>query len=66
MEAEKQAIREILEKRFGEKTKENNSESSSEEGTPRKHRRVSRNLVAKKRVGGGPKRNQGRGPQWHH
>ena len=49
-------MREILEKRFAGTKKGDNSENSSEEGTPRKQRRTSQNLVAKKRVGGGAKR----------
>ena len=36
-------------------------ESSSEEGTPRKQRRTSRYLVAKKRVGGGAKKKSRKG-----
>ena len=65
-EAEKWAMREILEKRF-EGTKEgDDSESSSEEGTPRKQRRMFQDLVAKKRVGGGAKKKSRKGLQWHH
>ena len=36
-------------------------ESSSKEGTPRKQRRTSRDLVAKKRVGGGAKKKSRKG-----
>ena len=60
-EAEKQAIKDLLEKRT-EGPKEGDSlESSSEEGTPRKQRRTSRDLVAKKRVGGGAKKKSRKG-----
>ena len=60
-EAERQAIKDLLEKRT-KKTKEGDSlESSSEEGTPRKQRRTSRDLVAKKRVGGGAKKKSRKG-----
>ena len=60
-EAEKQAIKDLLEKRI-KGTKEGDSlESSSEEGTPRKQRRTSRDLVAKKRVGGGAKKKSRKG-----
>ena len=55
-EAERRAIKDLLEKRT-KKTKEgSSSESSYEEGTPSKQRRTSRDLVAKKRVGGGAKK----------
>ena len=60
-EAEKQAIKDLLEKRT-EGAKEGDSlESSSEEGTPRKLRRKSQDLVAKKRVGGGAKKKSRKG-----
>ena len=60
-EAEKQAIKDLLEKRT-KKTKEGDGpESSSEEGTPRKQRRTSWDLVAKKRVGGGAKKKSRKG-----
>ena len=45
-------IKDLLEKRTEGAKKGDSSESSSEEGTPRKQRRTSRDLVAKKRVGG--------------
>ena len=55
-EAEKQAKKDLLEKGTKGTKEGDSSESSSEEGTPRKQRRTSRDLVAKKRVGGGAKK----------
>ena len=54
-------MRKILEKRFGETKKGSNLESSSKEGTPRKQSRMSQDLVAKKRVGGGAKKKSRKG-----
>ena len=59
--AEKQAIKELLEKRTKRTREGDSSDSSSEEGTPRKQRRTSLDLVAKKRVGGGAKKKSRKG-----
>ena len=59
--AEKQAIKDLLEKRTKETKEGDSSESSSEEGTPRKQGRTSWDLVAKKRVGGGAKKKSRKG-----
>ena len=60
-EAEKWAIKDLLEKRTKETKEGSSSESSSKEGTPREQRRTSRDLVAKKRVGGGAKKKSRKG-----
>ena len=60
-EAEKQATKDLLEKRTKETKERDSSESSSKEGTPRKQRRTSRDLVAKKRMGGGAKKKSRKG-----
>ena len=60
-EAEKQAIKDLLEKRTKGTREGDSSESSSEEGTPRKQRRTSQDLVAKKRVGEGAKKKSRKG-----
>ena len=60
-EAEKQAMKDLLERRTEGAKEGDSSESSSEEGTPRKQRRTSRDLVAKKRVGGGAKKKSRKG-----
>ena len=64
-EAEKQAIKDLLDRRTGKPGEGDSSESSFEGETPRKQRKTSRDLVAKKRVVGELKRSQERGIHRH-
>ena len=58
---EKQAIEKILRRRTGEPSKGDSSEESSEREMPKKQRKTSQDLVAKKRVGGGAKKRSRKG-----